>query len=343
MKQLPPEVIKRINPQVIARVVEFVNKHIPQCEKIDINKFLCDSKIRKKHTPEVIAKAVNFANGLQREKLDIDRFLCGREIINTPVSSGRIVQFLTTGDELPRNLTVKHHKDCRIHFCDVTDMFWQMLENAELYNDDVKAKCNNPEKKCCRFINLHKLLDELPKRKTLVKMFKEAGEDYSWIPDDWDISLDRMRSALAHTKLRLQKQAAMANFPLSQECIFPRCAQSVRGFSSVIDGHRKCFSCGASKCQTCESWFGDQNPDLDHRDRTCNIMHLIRVQGLDAANEALLAQTSKKCPNCSFPTSKNGGCNHIHCRCGTHWCWKCRWHDSNGQKGIYDHLREAHN
>jgi hypothetical protein len=52
----------------------------------------------------------------------------------------------------------------------------------------------------------------------------------------------------------------------------------------------------------------------------------------------------KKCPMCSQETEKTGGCNHITCNCGCHWCWICEWHNSDhhSNEGIYDHLMNAH-
>jgi hypothetical protein len=36
----------------------------------------------------------------------------------------------------------------------------------------------------------------------------------------------------------------------------------------------------------------------------------------------LLSHT-KACPKCGKPVEKNGGCNHITCPCGAHFCWMC--------------------
>ncbi|KAF7345337.1 RING-type domain-containing protein [Mycena sanguinolenta] len=47
------------------------------------------------------------------------------------------------------------------------------------------------------------------------------------------------------------------------------------------------------------------------------------------------------CPNvdCRYPISKSGGCNHITCVCGTHFCYAC-----GGEFGfdIYDHMSRVH-
>ncbi len=45
----------------------------------------------------------------------------------------------------------------------------------------------------------------------------------------------------------------------------------------------------------------------------------------------------KKCGNCKNGIQKNGGCNHISCKCGAHVCWKCL-KVFDDQKKCYDHL-----
>lgn len=49
----------------------------------------------------------------------------------------------------------------------------------------------------------------------------------------------------------------------------------------------------------------------------------------------------KKCPNCSRLIEKNGGCNHIRCHCGCHFCYKCGKRFTTSDQ-CYDHLREEH-
>jgi predicted nucleic-acid-binding Zn-ribbon protein len=53
-----------------------------------------------------------------------------------------------------------------------------------------------------------------------------------------------------------------------------------------------------------------------------------------------LHNSLKDCPECGVVTQKSGGCNHITCNCGTHWCWHC------GKKcsveNIYHHMNTEH-
>lgn len=55
-------------------------------------------------------------------------------------------------------------------------------------------------------------------------------------------------------------------------------------------------------------------------------------------NDAWLNANTKTCPKCKNPVEKNGGCNHVTCRCGQSFCWLCgeatgRTHSWNGISG----------
>ena len=63
---------------------------------------------------------------------------------------------------------------------------------------------------------------------------------------------------------------------------------------------------------------------------------------LDDANDV----TDRKCPSCGAPTEKNGGCDHITCICGAHWCHGCgAGEDESGELfdsyTIYEHMRQC--
>jgi len=45
---------------------------------------------------------------------------------------------------------------------------------------------------------------------------------------------------------------------------------------------------------------------------------------------AARALGQKPCPGCKTWTEKQGGCRHMTCRCGTHWCWD---HEEAWDKG----------
>lgn len=48
----------------------------------------------------------------------------------------------------------------------------------------------------------------------------------------------------------------------------------------------------------------------------------------------------KECPGCGVATEKVAGCDHIACRCGTHWCFNCE--KAVGVREIYRHMSEEH-
>lgn len=59
---------------------------------------------------------------------------------------------------------------------------------------------------------------------------------------------------------------------------------------------------------------------------------LMRVVLL-SMNEAMI----RHCPSCGLPCIKDGGCNHIKCPCGHHYCYSCRQSMPN-QKRPYSHF-----
>ncbi|KAL8372185.1 hypothetical protein RB595_001809 [Gaeumannomyces hyphopodioides] len=60
----------------------------------------------------------------------------------------------------------------------------------------------------------------------------------------------------------------------------------------------------------------------------------------EARRRAVRLLVVRPCPKCKVETVKAGGCNHMTCRCGTHWCWVCGEEQSRGS--VYDHITRAH-
>lgn len=63
----------------------------------------------------------------------------------------------------------------------------------------------------------------------------------------------------------------------------------------------------------------------------------------DEATEAAISTLTRPCPQCQSNLEKNGGCNHMTCRCGCQFCWICMREferNENGQYMITEHFRE---
>ena len=82
-----------------------------------------------------------------------------------------------------------------------------------------------------------------------------------------------------------------------------------RGKNGIVSGTvARCDSCSKQICIKCFKW--------EHGKFACDATQ-------DEMTAQIIKETTKKCPSCSLSTEKSDGCNHITCRCGTHWCWGC--------------------
>jgi hypothetical protein len=75
----------------------------------------------------------------------------------------------------------------------------------------------------------------------------------------------------------------------------------------------------------------------------CGDCHTLSI--IDDA-ESIDKLNIKSCPNCQTSTEHNGGCNHISCPCGAHWCWVCNSASSDDgelfdNNSIYDHMADC--
>ena len=63
------------------------------------------------------------------------------------------------------------------------------------------------------------------------------------------------------------------------------------------------------------------------------------------SNDMKNAPETKQCPNCHVSIQRTGGCHHITCQCGTHWCWVCGSDNEDGvpfnSHSIYDHMGQC--
>ena len=114
-------------------------------------------------------------------------------------------------------------------------------------------------------------------------------------------------------------------------CKTPGCTQLfTRDASRANDGEKlaKCPSCFVSACAACGN-----NP---HQGTSCE------MAGRDPSEEYINNSPDiRRCPTCQTPIYKDGGCNHISCRCGRHICWRCM--EAFGTSELcYAHMRARH-
>ena len=84
----------------------------------------------------------------------------------------------------------------------------------------------------------------------------------------------------------------------------------------------RCDGCERRYCNACFL------PEEIHRGANCAQAQERYAQSSEATPEeratlALVQNNSKKCPRCNNAVEKNGGCNHMTCRCGHEFCWLC--------------------
>nr|CAG4709955.1 unnamed protein product [Naegleria fowleri] len=83
------------------------------------------------------------------------------------------------------------------------------------------------------------------------------------------------------------------------------------------------------ECLNCDIIYCSQCKKRSHEGVSCDYEEKLFKQYLDSF--------TKKCPKCSTPIEKNGGCNHMTCRaCLNHFCWVCGYDATSGDP-IYIH------
>jgi hypothetical protein len=94
------------------------------------------------------------------------------------------------------------------------------------------------------------------------------------------------------------------------------------------NGHSTCWKCGSAS----------------HLGIPCS------GPSVDVESISFITETSKPCPLCHEMITKNGGCNHMTCRCGQHFCWKClrtftsveRWIPHQSDDGVCTLLQDVY-
>ena len=99
-----------------------------------------------------------------------------------------------------------------------------------------------------------------------------------------------------YKRLILWKQTM--NNPFMRLCPTPDCD----GIIDTSKGKMSCSTCGVTFCKECQ---------------------LPQHKGPCDKNFEKTFATWKRCPKCRMFVEKNGGCDHITCICGYHFCYWC--------------------
>jgi ariadne-1 len=94
-------------------------------------------------------------------------------------------------------------------------------------------------------------------------------------------------------------------------------------------------------CDVCHQAFCLRCASEPHRPATCdNMRNWLRYCSAEGANVAFILVKTKRCPKCHKDIEKNGGCNHMTCKCGYQFCWVCGM-DWSSHSGDYYSCKNA--
>jgi len=158
----------------------------------------------------------------------------------------------------------------------------------------------------------------------------ECDEKFVW--KDFQSLFKSEAVTLVRVKAAAVKAYISANPNTYHACSTPDCSMI---YLVTEDGKRfTCSQCGAHICTKChDNWHEGFE--------TCNGYHY-RDKTDDGIRQWLNAGGDrKKCPKCSVPIEKDGGCNHVACQCGAIICWNCLKYFETSYE-CYGHLRSEH-
>ena len=93
------------------------------------------------------------------------------------------------------------------------------------------------------------------------------------------------------------------------DCFRPECSHW-NVFSKVVEGSKSIARC--TQCKIAEFCL-----------KCTKASHGGDCYRLDEASQLWEQENTRPCPMCSAKVEKDGGCNHMACRCGAHFCWTC--------------------
>lgn len=116
--------------------------------------------------------------------------------------------------------------------------------------------------------------------------------------------------------------------PGNSECI---ATVNCEGIAMTFPGTIKmqCQLCRIQWCAKCKI------VEKEHLGKTCLQIKNERESKMNPV-DVWKAMNTMKCPKCLVNVEKNEGCDHMSCKCGSHFCWKCG--QEYGVTIIYNHI-----
>ena len=155
-----------------------------------------------------------------------------------------------------------------------------------------------------------------------------CGEKFVW--KDFENLFKRKLAKLQDIKSSALRAFVVLNSQVYHHCTTPDCDMV---YLITADGSRfVCGQCGANICSHCHcNWHEGYD--------TCFAFK--KSVDMDGDTHTWVNRNCKRCPSCSVPIEKNGGCRKIRCRCGANFCWIClQYYTTEGE--CYDHLSAEH-
>lgn len=287
------------------------------------------SRVWSKSLPTINTK-VHHSRGLVKEKLDE-----GFDTLNNDSENGeKSVSLCTHGNHIKKPCCVLRIETLIVlletyfdepekwFLCKIPSSF-DLKTNKSLLVKCLSLKCQQLPTEHCRSpgdicgarIPLQKLLQFLPteeRKKYTVERIYQLILKVSDFAFPGSVVYCQ-KNTCRYAELGIYKRWHPHNNPWSGiktiECVHCK-------FSHGVHDHKVTCpdkACGTTFCAVCKI-----SPYHD-----LSVCQGPRPVEMDEDLHKLLCETTRPCPSCSERTEKTGGCDHMTCKCGTHWCWRC--------------------
>jgi hypothetical protein len=169
------------------------------------------------------------------------------------------------------------------------------------------------------------------------------------------VSEETMRSVLPFDQfVRFKQFRILARLRLEPHCRWcpaEDCVSGVVGDPSHPEFPKlSCPDCQTEFCFLCSSFYHPEENCEEARNRLQQsrdqkaAKERERLEKEESAmHQWLIENRTMPCPKCQALIQKNDGCNHIHCPCGSEFCWLCGnlVNENSPNRGLPEHYRSG--